>query len=117
MLRRPGSDYSHKRSADLLKYKPCLVDIDALVVGHQSGLGKHAGRLGALLCQFVPGQAELAKLSANYAAVFGVGTGLSDAERESPPAIGSTIRISCFELTDDGLPRFPVYQGQEAVGG
>jgi DNA ligase 1 len=111
MLRRPGSDYSRKRSADLLKYKPCLMGIDAMVVGHQEGLGKHTGRLGALLCTFIPGQAELAKLQPNYTKIFGVGTGLSDTNRENPPAIGSTIRISCFELTDDGLPRFPVYEG------
>jgi DNA ligase-1 len=38
-----------------------------------------------------------------------VGTGLTDAERERPPAIGARITIKYQELTPAGVPRFPVF--------
>jgi DNA ligase-1 len=40
---------------------------------------------------------------------FAVGTGLSDAEREHPPSIGSLITFRYQELTDGGIPRFPTF--------
>jgi DNA ligase-1 len=40
---------------------------------------------------------------------FSVGTGFSDAERHNPPAVGSVITFRYQELTDGGVPRFPVY--------
>jgi DNA ligase 1 len=40
---------------------------------------------------------------------FSVGTGFSDAERNNPPAVGSVITFRYQELTDGGVPRFPVY--------
>jgi DNA ligase 1 len=42
---------------------------------------------------------------------FAVGTGLSDAERQKPPAVGSVIRFRYQELSDGGVPRFPSYVG------
>ncbi|HTU21146.1 MAG TPA: hypothetical protein VMG10_24040, partial [Gemmataceae bacterium] len=38
-----------------------------------------------------------------------VGTGFSDAERENPPPIGSTITFRYQELSEAGVPRFPSY--------
>jgi len=116
MLRRFGSDYELKRSDSLLKYKPWLHSIDARVMGHQSGNGKHINRLGALVCLFLPGQQELDraaltfKIPVNYLETFTVGTGFTDQDRENPPPIGSIIRMSCQSLTDAGLPRFPVFE-------
>ena len=40
---------------------------------------------------------------------FSVGTGFSDAQRENPPAVGSTITYRYQELTDRGVPRFPSF--------
>ena len=40
---------------------------------------------------------------------FSVGTGLSDSERENPPAAGSIITFRYQELSDGGVPRFPSY--------
>lgn len=40
---------------------------------------------------------------------FSVGTGFSDAQRESPPPIGSVITFRYQELTDGGVPRFPSF--------
>src|SRR5262249_54967074 len=42
---------------------------------------------------------------------FSVGTGLSDAEREDPPPVGSIITFRYQELSEGGVPRFPPYLG------
>lgn len=97
MLRHPTADFRAGRVHDLLKVKSFLDD-EALVVGHQpASEGKHAGRMGALVCKSRIGNQ------------FRVGTGFSDAERAKPPAIGSVITYKFFELTKAGMPRFPVY--------
>lgn len=98
MLRRPASMYVGKRSDTLLKVKSFLDD-EAVVVGHQPGEGKHLGRLGAVNVEWKGKKLKL-------------GTGFTDAERESPPAIGSVVTFRYFELSDDGIPRFPTYVGQ-----
>jgi len=98
MLRRPGSKYEVGRSLTLLKVKT-FHDAEARVVGHEAGAGRHKGRLGALLVELADGTK------------FSVGTGFSDAEREKPPPVGSTITFRYQELTDRGVPRFPSYVG------
>jgi DNA ligase-1 len=42
---------------------------------------------------------------------FDVGTGFSDAERASPPPIGSIVTFRYQELSEGGVPRFPAYKG------
>jgi DNA ligase-1 len=96
MLREPGSKYQIGRSTTLLKVKT-FHDAEARVVDHQAGSGRHKGRLGALVVQLADGTQ------------FSVGTGLSDAQRESPPAVGSTITFRYQELSDRGVPRFPSF--------
>jgi DNA ligase-1 len=98
MMRRPGSHYEIGRSHSLLKVKS-FYDTEAIVVGHQPGTGKHKGRLGALLVEMPNGTR------------FAVGTGLSDAERNHPPAVGQIITYRYQELSDGGVPRFPSYIG------
>jgi DNA ligase-1 len=102
MFRQPGSHYEAGRSATLLKVKT-FADAEACVVGHEPGKGRHKGRLGALLAELPNG------------VKFAVGTGLSDAERNSPPPVGSTITFRYQELTDSGVPRFPSYVGVRAI--
>src|SRR5438132_928553 len=82
------------RSARLRKVKS-FRDAEAVVVGHEPGKGRHQGRLGALLVEMADGTK------------FAVGAGFSDAEREAPPPVGSTITFRYQELTDGGVPRFP----------
>ncbi len=98
MLRRPGSTYEVGRSHTLLKVKS-FFDSEARVVGHQDGAGRHRGRLGALLVELQDGTR------------FAVGSGLSDAEREAPPPIGSIVTFRYQELSDGGVPRFPTFVG------
>ncbi len=96
MLRQPGSKYVAGRSSTILKVKSFL-DAEAVVIAHEAGRGKHAGRLGALVAKLPSGK------------TFSVGTGFSDKERAHPPAVGSTITFRYQELTDGGIPRFPSF--------
>lgn len=96
MLRQPGSRYEMGRSPTLLKVKT-FHDAEARVVEHLPGTGRHKGRLGALMVELPDGTN------------FAIGTGLSDAQREHPPAIGSMVTFRYQELSDRGVPRFPSF--------
>jgi DNA ligase-1 len=93
MLHRGSSLYRAERSDDLIKLKP-HDDAEGTVVTHLPGKGRHAGRMGALLLQLPSGQR------------FRVGTGFTDADRDDPPPIGSTVTYRYRGLHDSGLPRF-----------
>ncbi len=100
VLHRGASLYTAARNDDLLKVKP-HEDAEARVLGHQPGQGKYTGMLGALLVESVA--------SGNAAAPgvrFKIGTGLSDAQRRSPPPVGSVVTYRYRGLTDAGVPRF-----------
>jgi DNA ligase-1 len=96
MLRQPGSKYEVGRSTTLLKVKT-FHDAEARVIEHLPGAGRHKGRMGALAVELPDGT------------TFSVGTGFSDAQRQSPPAIGSLITFRYQELSDRGVPRFPSF--------
>lgn len=93
MLHRADSAYHTGRSPALLKLKP-LQDEEAQVVGYVTGRGRHAGRLGALRVRTAQGTQFL------------LGTGFSDAERETPPPLGAWVSYRYRGHTADGLPRF-----------
>lgn len=97
MLRKPESKYERKRSSTLLKEKSWLDD-EAVVIGHNPGTGKYNGMLGSLQMK-MPNGTEF-DLS-----------GMDDALRRNPPAIGSLVTYKYFELTKDGIPRFPSFIG------
>lgn len=96
VLRRGDAPYRAGRSGDLLKLKSHQ-DAEALVLAHLPGQGKHQGQLGALLVALPGGQR------------FRLGTGLSEADRQSPPAIGSRVTYRHRGHHPDGLPRFASY--------
>lgn len=93
VLHRANALWSPGRSDALFKYKS-KPDDDARVVAHLPGKGRNAGRLGALLLEMPDGQR------------FALGTGLTDAQRISPPAIGSVVTYRFSERTPKGIPRF-----------
>ena len=93
MLRRPQSLYTVGRTHDLLKVKT-FDDMEAIVVGHVPGKGKHEGRLGSLLVELPKGIR------------FAIGTGFSDKERENPPPVGSEITFKYQGFHKSGIPRF-----------
>ncbi|HEX8987893.1 MAG TPA: DNA ligase, partial [Rhodocyclaceae bacterium] len=84
------------RSGDLFKLKPWR-DAEAMVVGYEPGRGRLAGKVGAL------------RLLTEDGKLFRVGSGLSDAVRNTPPALGAIVVYRFQELTRDGIPRFPRY--------
>lgn len=98
MIREPGSKYAQGRSSSLLKIKR-FHDGEAEVLAYEDGKGKYVGMVGALRCRMSSGK------------MFKVASGLSDQQRDKPPAIGSIIVYKCQELTNDGNPRFPVFVG------
>ena len=96
MLRQPESAYEAGRSPTLLKVKP-YDDAEATVIAHEPGKGKFAGKLGALRVRTDDGRE------------FSIGTGFTDADRDSPPPLGTVITYRFQGLTARGLPRFPSY--------
>ena len=96
MLHRADAPYRAGRSDDLLKLKP-WDDAEAVVVAHLPGQGKYEGLLGALLVQLPDGQR------------LRIGSGLTDAQRAAPPAVGSSITFRYRGQTVNGLPRFATF--------
>jgi len=96
MLHRAEAPYLAGRRDDLLKLKLYL-DSEATVVAYLPGKGRHAGRVGALMVQSPEGRR------------FRLGTGLTDAQRENPPPIGSQVTYRYRGLTEKGQPRFPSF--------
>ena len=96
MLHRADAQWQAGRSGALFKYKPER-DAEALVLGYRQGQGRLAGMVGALWVQMPTGQE------------FAIGSGLSDAQRRSPPPVGSWITYRYQELTPAGIPRFATF--------
>jgi DNA ligase-1 len=93
VLHRGSSNYQRGRSDDVLKVK-LHQDAEAKVVGYEAGQGKHMQRTGALWVETEQGLR------------FKLGTGLADAQRENPPAVGQWVSYRYRGLTDKGVPRF-----------
>ena len=93
MLHRASAPVASGRSDVLLKLK-AVQDAEAEVVGHEPGKGKFEGMLGALEVKTASGLR------------FKLGTGLSDAQRQNPPAIGSMVTYTYRDVTPSGKPRF-----------
>lgn len=93
VLHRADAPYVTGRSAVLLKLKP-QHDAEAVVIAHEPGHGRHDGRLGAL------------RVRNDDGLVFRIGTGLSDAQRDTPPKIGSVVTYTHRGHTEAGVPRF-----------
>lgn len=93
MLHRADAVYLTGRSDALLKLK-MLYDAEAKVIAHTPGRGKYTGKLGALEVETPEGIR------------FKLGTGFTDAQREDPPEIGSTVTYTYRDKTKAGKPKF-----------
>ena len=96
MLHQATATYRAGRTGDLLKMKPYL-DAEAKVLGYSPGKGKYINKLGAIVVETEDGKK------------FKIGSGFSDADRESPPPIGQQITYKYYGKTKQGLPRFASY--------
>ena len=96
MLHRADARWQPGRSAALLKLTPWL-DAEARVVDYVPGKGRLQGKVGALRVEAADGRR------------FRIGSGLTDAIRANPPALGALVTYRYRELTPAGQPRFPRY--------
>ncbi|NVD06705.1 DNA ligase [Vibrio sp. JPW-9-11-11] len=96
MLRDMSSHYHSGRHDSLLKLKQ-YQDAEATVIGYKTGSGKYKNQVGSLLVK-LPSGLE-----------FYIGSGLSDALRQSPPPLGTQIQFRYNGLTDNNVPRFARY--------
>jgi len=96
MLREFGSIYEGKRSKTLLKVKE-FHDMEVKITGYKKGTGKYKGKLGSYECITKEGH------------TFNCGSGLTDEDRDNKLKMGKFITVKYFELSKDGVPRFPVY--------
>lgn len=93
VLHRADAPYLTGRADVLCKLKP-RHDDEAVVLAHLPGRGRHEGRLGAL------------RVRTDDGVVFDLGGGLSDAQRDAPPAVGRRIVFRHQGVTAQGVPRF-----------
>lgn len=96
IVRNPAAVYSAGRSSEILKVKS-YQDTEAKVVAHLPGKGRNTGRLGALLVRLDDGTE------------FKIGTGFTDAERESPPPPGAVVTFKYYGKYQSGIPVFPSF--------
>ena len=97
MLKDPNSLYENKRSDKLLKVKK-FDDAEAEVVGHEAGTGRCTGLCGAIRVKHC-----------DSGVTFKIGSGFTDALRKNPPKIGSKVTFKYQGLTNDKIPRFPIF--------
>ena len=96
VVRNPKPLYHTGRSQASLKVKSAQ-DAECKITGYKEGKGKYKGLTGALFCQ----TDEQRRLT--------IGSGLTDKQRENPPAIGTIITYKHNGYTSKGNPRFPVF--------
>lgn len=96
VLHRADAPWRAGRSDALFKLKP-ETDDEAQVMGYQPGQGRYAGLTGALVVRTPDGLQ------------FELGSGLSDAQRRHPPALGSWVTYRYRDRTPSGVPRFATF--------
>ena len=93
--------YINKRTSKALKVKN-FQDDECRVRGYTKGHGKFEGLVGALLCEW-------------EGRVLKIGSGLSDADRRTPPILDSSITFKYNGLTKYGNPKFPVFLRERKI--
>jgi DNA ligase-1 len=96
IVRRPEAYYNKGRSNNILKVKSYR-DMEAVVIAHLPGTGRNKHRMGSLLVELPDGTR------------FKIGTGFTDAQREHPPPIGTTITFKYYGFYQSGIPKFPSF--------
>jgi DNA ligase-1 len=101
VVRHTDRPYEFTRSSQVLKYKPHRIET-ATIISIDKGSGKYYNVCGSLVCT----------LKSNNK-LFSVGSGLNDEQRQkivdNPESyINREITVKFQELTQYGIPRFPV---------
>ena len=98
MLRVLDSPYQSKRSSNLLKHKS-FFDAEFEVKGVKEGIGNLSNKVGTLQFE-IDGKPF-------SSAVNGTHEYLEELWKNKDELVGQTATIKYFELTSDGIPRFP----------
>lgn len=93
VLRNPEGLYEAGRNPNALKVKR-FDDMEGTVLGYRPGKGKYLGMVGSLWVEIDAGKR------------FYIGSGLTDDDRATPPAIGSVITFKHYGYSNNGIPRF-----------
>jgi len=115
LIKNVDAPYLCKRTVNWLKYKPVLT-VDLTVVALEEGSGKHAGRLGALVCEGID-DGKFIRVN--------VGSGLSDTQRDEiwgdqNNIIGQVVEVKADCITKNQnseteyslrFPRFERFRG------
>ena len=96
MLRKPGSQYTNRRTTDLLKLK-AEDDTECKIIGYKDGTGNNTGLLGSYRCALLDDESK----------TFFVGSGLTNQQRRNPLNVGTIITITYNDKTKNGIPRHP----------
>lgn len=99
MLRTKQGVYKHSRSVDLLKYKE-FFDDEYEVVGFEQGQGLEEGCV-IWVCR-------TAELKTFHCRPRGTRESRSELFQQGAAYIGKKLTVRFQELTDEGIPRFPV---------
>ena len=99
MLRAPSGDYKHSRSADLLKYKE-FFDAEYEVIGFKEGEGQEKGCV-LWICRTEEGRTF-------HCRPRGTRESRIEMFQNGDEYVGKKLTVRAQELTDEGLPRFPV---------
>lgn len=103
VLHQADAPWTPGRTAMLQKLKP-VHDAEAVVLAHEPGRGRLAGTMGALRVRDEAG------------AEFLIGSGFSDAQRATPPAVGSVVTFAYRGRTASGVPRFASFVRERPAG-
>lgn len=90
--------YQNKRSSYLLKYKE-FFDKEFIIKDIIEGVGKLSNKAGTILCE-IDGKIF-------NSAINGTHEYLAEIWKNKSNFIGKTATVKYFELTSDGIPRFP----------
>jgi len=100
---RLDTKYEQKRTKNLLKYKE-FKDGEYLILDVVEGIGNRSGGAGAIVCKNKDGS----KFNSN---IKGTREFCKEMLLKKDDYIGKTGTIKYFNLTVDGVPRFPYFMG------
>lgn len=99
MVRTVNGKYENKRSKNLMKYKT-FHDSEFIILEVHEGKGRLSGKVGQMLFKNEDGKEF-------YSTVNGTEEYLTELWKQKDNLIGKLATIKYFELTPDGIPRFP----------
>lgn len=109
MVRDPESKYEHKRSKGLLKRKE-FIDAEYKIVDVCEGQGNKAGMAGYMILAREDGKTFRSNIKGNH-------DHLRETLERRDRLVGQYATCKFFELTPDGIPRFPYVIGIRVAPG